>query len=388
MFALTIDGKTAVIKTGTSIKLTRENPFLTESGDYTLDVQLPLRGCPENIEIFGALYRPEVSISAVAGRRLPFTLITDVLSISGKAVVTSVTQDEAKVQLLAGKSEINNLMKDEEGNDIYIDELELGKLWDKEFKAYYDYWEETGSVETAFGPMKCEERDVPIYHLMYLCNNSGWDDFVHGSADDNDFVMFPVFSEEDDDIANIHWIGHSDDTDRTSLYMPDFLSSRINLRITKNLSVQPYLIAIIERLFNALGKTVGENEIRNSWMKNIFIANAKNTIYIKDILPHWTVEEFIKEIENFSGCIIDLDKNVVKINKIENFINSNNIIELQKVIDDFNSEIDNQEETQIESIIGGNIEYESDSEDNLLRLPDEVWEKAIIRRVHLKVCQS
>ena len=35
MIALYINDKPAIIKSGTSIKLTRENPFFTSAGDYT-----------------------------------------------------------------------------------------------------------------------------------------------------------------------------------------------------------------------------------------------------------------------------------------------------------------------------------------------------------------
>ena len=45
MLQLTIGGLPAVLKAGTSIKLTRENPFFSDAGDYTLEVTLPLDGC-------------------------------------------------------------------------------------------------------------------------------------------------------------------------------------------------------------------------------------------------------------------------------------------------------------------------------------------------------
>ena len=45
MIALYINDKPAIIKSGTSNKLTRENQFFTSAGDYTLDVVLPLSSC-------------------------------------------------------------------------------------------------------------------------------------------------------------------------------------------------------------------------------------------------------------------------------------------------------------------------------------------------------
>ena len=60
MIKLIIDGKEAVIKAGTSFKLTRMNPYFEDQGDFTFEVQLPLDGCAENLAIFGALHRAEV----------------------------------------------------------------------------------------------------------------------------------------------------------------------------------------------------------------------------------------------------------------------------------------------------------------------------------------
>lgn len=53
MIKLIIDGKEAVIKAGTSFKLTRMNPYFEDQGDFTFEVQLPLDGCAENLAILG-----------------------------------------------------------------------------------------------------------------------------------------------------------------------------------------------------------------------------------------------------------------------------------------------------------------------------------------------
>ncbi len=73
MIQLYIDGKPAVIKSGTSFKFYRENIYFTDAEDYTLDVTLPLQGCPENLAIFSAYIalrcRPYTSLE----RNIPST---------------------------------------------------------------------------------------------------------------------------------------------------------------------------------------------------------------------------------------------------------------------------------------------------------------------------
>ena len=51
MLTLYIEGKKAVLQAGKEISITRANPFLEKQGDYSLDIELPLRGCPQNIAI-------------------------------------------------------------------------------------------------------------------------------------------------------------------------------------------------------------------------------------------------------------------------------------------------------------------------------------------------
>ena len=111
MITLHINGKPVITKSGTTIKLVRENPLFTESGDYTFDITLPLAGCPQNQRALGLRHRPEVRLDDLCGKRMPFVLQTTVLRIDGTAVVTSVNQEEAKVQLLAGASDLNVLTR-------------------------------------------------------------------------------------------------------------------------------------------------------------------------------------------------------------------------------------------------------------------------------------
>ena len=84
MITLLLDNKQVIIKNGTSIKLTRENPFFTGSGDYTLDVTLPLAGCKQNLEVFGMLHFAPVSHKPLATKKFAFRLLTELLQLEGQ----------------------------------------------------------------------------------------------------------------------------------------------------------------------------------------------------------------------------------------------------------------------------------------------------------------
>lgn len=103
-----------------SIKLTKENPYFTQSDSYTLDVTLPM-DIPENRQFFRNLHRMEVSKQAQAfSCRLA---VGNRILLDGSAKVTQVTEKEVKVQLLGGNSEVNFLS---DNNGDYIDQLPLG----------------------------------------------------------------------------------------------------------------------------------------------------------------------------------------------------------------------------------------------------------------------
>lgn len=103
-----------------SIKLTKENPYFTQSDSYTLDVTLPM-DIRENRSFFQNINRIERSKNV---ERVKCRLVVDNRPLlDGSAKVTQISEKEVKVQLLGGNSEINFLSDDEKN---YIDNLDLG----------------------------------------------------------------------------------------------------------------------------------------------------------------------------------------------------------------------------------------------------------------------
>ena len=96
-----------------SIKIVKENPYLTSSDSYTLDVTLPM-SILENRVFFKNIDRMECSKAQNLSKcRL---IVDNMVLISGSARITQVNKDEVKVQLLGGNSELNNATQ-----NLYID---------------------------------------------------------------------------------------------------------------------------------------------------------------------------------------------------------------------------------------------------------------------------
>ena len=103
-----------------SIKLTRENPYFTQSESYTLDITLPM-DILENRSFLCNLQRIDCSKQPpVMKCRL---VVDNVPVLNGSAKVVQVTEQQVKVQLLGGRSEVNFLSSE---NGDYIDQLPLG----------------------------------------------------------------------------------------------------------------------------------------------------------------------------------------------------------------------------------------------------------------------
>lgn len=120
MTVLTLNGTQVFPAGNQTIKLTRENPYFTQSESYTLDVTLPM-DILENRQFFGPLHRLEHS------KRMStmtcFLTVNNKPVLSGTAKITQITEKDVKVQLIGGMSEIKFMSAE---NRTYIDEMEMG----------------------------------------------------------------------------------------------------------------------------------------------------------------------------------------------------------------------------------------------------------------------
>lgn len=336
MIKLIIDGKEAVIKAGTSFKLTRMNPYFEDQGDFTFEVQLPLDGCAENLAIFGALHRAEVGLAGWTNKELPMHLIAPPVNVVGVAKVMTVSEAEVKVQLLAGKSAVNDFGKDAEGKDLYIDELDLGLKLD--------------NTNTPVGHQEPYDKD----HL-----------FVTFPVRDGNgmIVNYPLWS---------FYVGPTDWERQACKY--------------QNYAVQPYLATVINQILNKLGYAQILNVFNQSWLKDVFVANNVQTNNVDDILPHWTVEEFFTELRNAFGVYLEVKRGTDVLGQSVKYVNLVSLtshysggadVVLEQVTDELTADIDHDESAKTTK--EGNTDYEHESISGILRLPDEVWQHAIIK---------
>ena len=99
-----VNGQEAVLKAGSSFEYVSENPLFTEAEDYSLEIEFPLKDCPQNILILGALHVKGVDISTVT---FPCEIQTNSFNKSGILTITEVNDTCVKGQFLEGMSQQN-----------------------------------------------------------------------------------------------------------------------------------------------------------------------------------------------------------------------------------------------------------------------------------------
>lgn len=358
---LTINNQIAEIKKGTTIKLTRVNPYFADQGDYTLEVQLPLRGCPTNLAIFGPRNHPATTQYPHIGEQYTMQLIAPPLQLEGTATVTSITETEVKVQLKAGvkASPLNN-------DTTYIDELPLGNAWDG-----------FGSVQYSSSHVFSSGTDVRTQIIIFsscmgqtfLGTTTPVRQAAYGTYGQTDAICLPIYSTTDDIIAN----------PMDMITTSPSLSSRHGNIDDITLAPCPYLLDITARIFKCLGFTPNDwsQYTDNPLTRAIYIANTRQTLQRAKILPHWTVKEFLNELQNLLGCVFTFSGRCVDMYTRQDYYTQNRKpITITQVSDTHTINISTDPEA--ETTANGNVDYDYPNISPMLRLPDEVWQNATI----------
>lgn len=356
---LTINNQTAEIKKGTAIKLTRVNPYFADQGDYTLEVQLPLRGCPANLAIFGPRNHPATTQYPHIGEQYTMQLIAPPLQLEGTATVTSITETEVKVQLKAGvkASPLNN-------DTTYIDELPLGNAWDGFGSVQYSNSEVLSSGTDVRTQIKIFSSCIG---QKFLRTTTPVRQAAYGTYGQTDAICLPIYSSTDDIIANpANMITTTPGLDGDSI---DSIT----------LAPCPYLLDITARIFKCLGFTPNDwsQYTDNPLTRAIYIANTRQTLQRAKILPHWTVKEFLNELQNLLGCVFTFKGRYVDMYTRQHYYTQNRKpITITQVSDTHTINISTDPEA--ETTANGNVDYDYPNISPMLRLPDEVWQNATI----------
>lgn len=339
MTELYLDGYVAVMDKGTKIKVVFDNPYFTKSSTYTHDISLPMRNCAKNQKIFGHINRKDVSKKA---QTLSAILIADnKVLLNGSAIVREITDEKAQVQLVSGNAEMNFFLKAEK---LYIDKLDLGYP--------------SGSPILA---------DYPNKMFWAEDQKPNWAEYDRNTKG---YVYFPVYNEGAGEIYNrfaASYININEERKESFTYYGPNMA---------NICPQPYLCTMIRWIIKGIGYTLAENHLEKTVFRNLFIANATVINTWKDVLPHWTVNEFLTNIEKTFGLITVVDEGTKKVRLLfsYDYFQDSDPVCLSEVIAPFSVKIETDETIDVSN---GNIGYSMESSEGMpyAKLDETILEK-------------
>lgn len=282
---LIIDGKKAVVKSGSSFEYISENRAFTDSDAYTLSITLPMAGCAQNQMIFGHIARMDAESRVMA---LDASLIEGEFHKTGVVSVVEATETEIKVQFLEGRS-VQNFTVDYD--EVYINELDLGSF----------------------------PTDLPASPSYPTCDMGA------------DYVPFQWVNDSAEGFLN-------NEIDSLSEWAESTVEAG-------KLSYMPYLLFLTKKICDAAGFTFDFSPWENSDDRYLLVCNAIPAAWdlpeIARILPHWSFPEFFTQLERFLVCEFDIDykaKNI-RMTYTKDVKSLKNTVKIDNIVDDFSSEI-------------------------------------------------
>lgn len=308
---LTIDGKVAVLKKGFSFEYYSENRLFKDRDDFSLNIDLPIRGCKENQAIFWNINRKDIDIYK---QYYDAEIFDYQFRKSGAVTIISITDEMIRVQFLEGRS-FQNFYPD--FDEKFINELDLGS------------WE----TNTARTPVQMW-GDNDVIALPWVNSYSG-----------------NIQNRADFDISNNTWSWHTtaDDDDDTE--------------VVKGLSCQIRLYALTQKICDALGYEFIASDWRFSEWYHLYSLNTTPWAWAKpnwaDTLPHWSVNDFFNELEKLMLCEFDIDhkKKTITFSFSNDSVDTAGKEELTEIIDEYTHTITKEDESDYK--VTKNLGYES-----------------------------
>ena len=332
MVSLYIDGTPLVLPSDFATEIKIENSFFTKNGEYTYDFKIPLNN-PTNAAMYAHLHRLN-NVSEIKEKRQAVLMADNRCYINGTEIITDWTDDSVSIQLASGNSELNYLI----GASLQVSFLDMGKV---------ELSDSTGRVS---------------YYTQSL----------QGSYPDYDFVAAPVSTPAG--ILNEWRFGKT--SSGTSLRLADG-----TIRV-----VQPYLCALVRRMLNALGYTIGVNHLEESRYNQLIAVHDVNTLEYAKMLPGWSVKDFFENLERMFNLVLVVNNRnrTVDIVFANQFYIAAEEVHLNAVEDDYEVETD---EDNAMLMTNANVGYDlPDSEyfrfarmnDSLVNLCEKVEQPSLL----------
>lgn len=260
MIKLEIDGQPVALAPESSFDFYDYNGIFDverNRGAFTYDIDIDLRQ-GDNARLYNHFNR--INNTSIFTDRNARIIVGGVVFAHGKEVVLECNGNIAKIQIVCGSSEAN----------AADDSKRLGSI---DLGIVPEY-----TQETALDTINAEPLAVPAVCTPVMID---YDKMPYVSKGiERETVSKMVNLTEYTDLWSEYGSWHSSDN-----YTPTFRG-------------QPYLVIVVERVLQALGWSVTSNILRSmQYAKRLIVVHGIETNRICDMLPNWTVSEFLSQIQ-------------------------------------------------------------------------------------------
>lgn len=308
MTELLIDGVQAVLPKDFSIQVKRENPLITKNGEYTYEITLQLTNST-NAALYAHLNRLN-SLQELKTKRSAILVADNRVYCNGTEIITGWTDDTVSLQIASGNSELNYFI----GSDLLIGTLQMKRT----------------SVVTVADMFPYIEKTYP----------------------EVEYCLAPVLDQGTGKIYNQWCVKASAGADNRHLGDSDMPAVR----------PQPYLCAYIKELMRALGYELTANQLEDTVYKNVYICHTEPTTLWSEMLPGWSVKDFLEQVERLFNVIflVDNRKRTARLLLRGSYFAQSASVHVQNVEDVYEVEV---EEADVEDPAFLNVAYKvEDSE--------------------------
>ena len=291
MLTLLIDNQRINLSADVSTEYYVNNPFFDKEGEHTLDIDINLND-PNNALIYKNMHRLDINTQPLNRKALLYN--ERGILIKGTELILEIDENKAKIQLVAGNSELNNKLGDKKITDIDLGYVEIN------------------SIDDAVASQR-------------------------GSYPNYDYVCTPVCAYNDSDSKDYDVLDKdrvvSDGNTTTSKYIIlNDTDVKTGEMITFFGSPQVYLGAMIKKILVYFGYKLGTNVFEtDERLKKLIVINAQSWYIGVDslpkynkLIPNWKISDFISEVEKFANVIFDVEQSsgIINIRNVYEFYNN------------------------------------------------------------------
>jgi hypothetical protein len=341
-----INQQRAYFKEDTSLKLTIENTFFEDAGSYTLDVTFPL-DIEQNRRIFGPMGRLDVSKRQQSFDAL---IVVDNRPVfKGTAKITGVNDREVKLQMLSGNSSVKFWTK---AQKMYIDEL------------HYEYTDTNHS----FDGYKTDDAfwGTPLIVAGTFPGKKGVYCYVPTLDESGSAPVENCYKG----LWNEHHLMINVEEHTVIYHGGEPMYKGYYIEVNRE-CICPNLMFVAKWIFQHLGYRLDRNDRDSDFVNGIYIANARNTTTFRrhdmhsnsademsmaKALPHWTVEEFIKQLQNFLNATVVFDDIKGTVDIIASAYTTGMVDITADVLDEYEVEVIDDEDVAV-NLYDSNVKY-------------------------------